>query len=193
MLSTGGSGSARRQRPCWPAGRGAFPPSRLSRFPPGRRARSGAQVSAPGPLGARPGAGGGTAGSKGRQGGEFGCRNVRSRSKCLFRLCPAGGAPWPGCQRCLSGCETGDPVRFGACSLREVVRVGPAGRRAAAACSSRPGPPGLEGTLAGREPRPRRGSEWTRPAEGPGSPRGRRGSCPYAQVPECQNAAAKSL
>lgn len=46
-LSTGGSGSARRQRPCRPAGRSAFPPSRSSRFPPERRARSGAQVSEP--------------------------------------------------------------------------------------------------------------------------------------------------
>lgn len=43
-----------------------------------------------------------------------------------------------------------------------------------------PGPPGLQGTLAG----PRRGSGRTRPAEGPESPRGRRGSHPYARLPQ---------
>lgn len=156
LPSTGGRGSGRRQRPCWPAGRGAFPPSRLSRFSPGRRARSGEQVSALGPLRARPGDGEGTAGSRGRQGGELGCGKVRSGRKRLLRLCPAGGAPRPGYRRCPPGWESGEPVRSGACSLRELVWGGPAARRAAAACSSRPGPAGLEGTLAGREPGPRR-------------------------------------
>lgn len=136
LLSTGGSGSGRRQRPCWPAGRGAFPPSRLSRFPPGaelgaarRCRRPGRSEHSPGTERARRGAGGGRAVSSG-------VKKVSSRRKCLFRLCPAGGAPRAGCRRCPSGCETGEPVRFGACSLQGVVRSGPSGRRAAAACSS---------------------------------------------------------
>lgn len=96
------------------------------------------------------------------------CKKVRSRRKCLIRLCPAGGTPRPGCRRCSCGCETGEPVRFGACSLPGVVL--PCGTKGSRCLQLPTRAAGLEGTLAEREPGPRRGSGRTRPAEGPGSP-----------------------